>query len=160
MSRRLILAAMATVAMLVQTGAAQAAEGLNGADFGFAWAVPFIGILLCIALGPLLFAHAWEHHQGKISAAWGLAVLIPLLLTRGAPIAATSLTHTALLEYVPFILLLLALFTTAGGILVAGTLLNSKTIRIEPALDISKKSIDHFLEVFDETLKYLVDKGW
>ena len=122
MSRRLILAATVTAAMLVQTGAAQAAEGLNGAGFGFVWAIPFIGILLCIALGPLLFAHAWEHHQGKISAAWGLAVLIPLLLTHGAPVAATSLTHTALLEYVPFILLLLALFTTAGGILVAGNI--------------------------------------
>lgn len=46
------------------------------------------------------------------------------------------------------------------GILVAGTLLNSKTIRIEPALDISKKSVDHFLEVLDETLEYLADKGW
>ena len=122
MSRRLILAATVTAAMLVQTGAAQAAEGLNGAGFGFVWAIPFIGILLCIALGPLLFAHAWEHHQGKISAAWGLAVLIPLLLTHGAPVAATSLTHTALLEYIPFILLLLALFTTAGGILVAGNI--------------------------------------
>ena len=122
MSRRLNLAAMVTVAMLVQTGAAQAAEGLDGAGFGVAWALPFVGILLCIALGPLLFAHTWEHHQGKISAAWGLAVLIPLLLARGAPIAATSLTHTALLEYVPFILLLLALFTTAGGILVAGNI--------------------------------------
>src|SRR6478736_6001061 len=72
MSRRLNLAAMVTVAMLVQTGAAQAAEGLDGAGFGVAWALPFVGILLCIALGPLLFAHTWEHHQGKISAAWGV----------------------------------------------------------------------------------------
>ncbi len=61
----LILAATVTAAMLVQTGAAQAAEGLNGAGFGFVWAVPFIGILLCIALGPLLFAHLWEHHRAR-----------------------------------------------------------------------------------------------
>ncbi len=45
------------------------------------------------------------------------------------------------------------------GILVAGTLLNSKTIRIEPALNISKKSLDYFLEVFRQTIKS-VKKGW
>ncbi len=45
------------------------------------------------------------------------------------------------------------------GILVAGTLLNSKTIRIEPALNISRKSLDYFLEVFRQTIKS-VKKGW
>jgi len=45
------------------------------------------------------------------------------------------------------------------GILVAGTLLNSKTIRIEPALNISKRSLDYFLEVFRQTIKS-VKKGW
>ena len=117
MSRRLILAAMVVATTLVQTGAAQAAEGLDGAGFGFVWAIPFVGILLSIALGPLLFPHAWDHHHGKIAAAWGLAGGGPARCSsRGAPIAAASLTHTALLEYLPFILLLLALFTTAGGI--------------------------------------------
>ncbi len=46
------------------------------------------------------------------------------------------------------------------GILVAGTLLNSKTIRIEPALDISKKAQDFFLGEFQTTLKSVIKKGW
>jgi len=38
------------------------------------------------------------------------------------------------------------------GVLVAGTLLNAKTIRIEPALFIPKKEIDEVLDRLDDTL--------
>ena len=41
------------------------------------------------------------------------------------------------------------------GVLVAGTLLNAKTIRIEPALFIPKKEIDEVLDRLDETLRSL-----
>ncbi|MBQ0824410.1 sodium:proton antiporter [Microvirga sp. HBU67558] len=101
--------------------AAFAAE-FNGASLGFAWALPFAGILLSIALFPLLAPHVWEHHQGKIAAAWGLLVLIPMGMVFGPTAAIHALAHTALLEYIPFILLLLALFTVAGGILVRGNI--------------------------------------
>ncbi|MEZ7890529.1 MAG: aminotransferase class III-fold pyridoxal phosphate-dependent enzyme [Candidatus Wallbacteria bacterium] len=46
------------------------------------------------------------------------------------------------------------------GILVAGTLLNSKTIRIEPALNIPKKAIDDFLSALVDTLTELKKQGW
>lgn len=98
------------------------AADLNGAALGFVWALPFIGILLSIALFPLLAPHFWEHHQGKIAALWALLVLAPLALAFGPSTAVTALAHTALLEYIPFILLLLALFTVAGGIVVRGNL--------------------------------------
>jgi Na+/H+ antiporter NhaD/arsenite permease-like protein len=98
------------------------AAELNGAALGFAWALPFAGILLSIALFPLLAAHAWEHHQGKIAALWGLLVLAPMAALLGPTTALHALAHTAFLEYVPFILLLLALFTVAGGILVRGNI--------------------------------------
>jgi Na+/H+ antiporter NhaD/arsenite permease-like protein len=101
--------------------AAFAAE-FDGAGLGFAWALPFAGILLSIALFPLVAPHAWEHHQGKIAAAWSLLVLVPMALAFGPTTAIHSLAHTALLEYIPFILLLLALFTVAGGILVRGNI--------------------------------------
>jgi Na+/H+ antiporter NhaD/arsenite permease-like protein len=113
----LILAA--ALALLPQ--AASAAE-FDGASLGVAWAVPFAGILLSIALFPLLAPHAWEHHQGKIAALWGLLVLVPMALAFGPATAFHALAHTALLEYIPFILLLLALFTVAGGILVRGNI--------------------------------------
>jgi Na+/H+ antiporter NhaD/arsenite permease-like protein len=101
--------------------AALAAE-FDGRALGFVWALPFVGILLCIALFPLLASHTWEHHQGKIAALCGLLVLVPMAVIFGPMTAVHALAHTAFLEYIPFILLLLALFTVAGGILVRGNI--------------------------------------
>jgi hypothetical protein len=101
--------------------AAWAAE-LDGRSLSLLWALPFVGILLSIALFPLLAPHAWEHHQGKIAAGWALLVLVPMALAYGAGTALGALVHTALLEYIPFILLLLALFTVAGGIVIRGNI--------------------------------------
>ena len=60
-----------TAALTLLPQVALAAE-FDGASLGFAWALPFVGILLSIALFPLLAPHFWEHHQGKIAALWGL----------------------------------------------------------------------------------------
>jgi Na+/H+ antiporter NhaD/arsenite permease-like protein len=99
-----------------------AAEALDGASMSLLWALPFCGILLSIALGPLLFAHWWHPHYGKAAAFWGLAALIPMGVAFGATTTAAALFHTAALEYVPFILMLFALFTAAGGIVIRGNL--------------------------------------
>ena len=86
------------------------------------WALPFAGILLCIATGPLLYAHFWEHHYGKISALWAALVIVPMALAFGVPTAAEAVAHTMLLEYISFIILLFALFTISGGILISGNI--------------------------------------
>ena len=99
-----------------------AAEGLDGARMSLIWAIPFAGILLSIATGPLLYPHLWEHHYGKFAAFWSACVIIPLLLSAGVASASHALLHTILLEYVPFILLLFALYTIAGGIYLEGNL--------------------------------------
>lgn len=104
------------------------AANLQGGELGFAWALPFVGILLSIALGPLLFSHVWEHHQGKIATLWGAMAIVPLWLSQGTSVTFHELAHTALLEYFPFILLLLALFTVAGGIVVRGNLHGSPAV--------------------------------
>ena len=115
--RKAVLAA----AFLAVPDAALAA-GLDGRALGLAWALPFAGILLSIALFPLFAPHAWEHHQGKIAAFWAALVLVPMAAFVGPATALSALAHTALLEYLPFILLLLALFTVAGGIVVRGNI--------------------------------------
>ncbi len=114
----------ATIALLVflWPSLAQAAEEVS---YHPIWAVPFVGILVSIALFPLFAHHFWEHHQGKIAAAWGAAVLLPLLIWQGPAFAADALVHVAALDYIPFILVLLALFTVAGGIIVRGNLRGS-----------------------------------
>ena len=46
------------------------AAGIDGAALSFLWSIPFIGMLLSIAIFPLANPHFWEHHQGKIAAFW------------------------------------------------------------------------------------------
>lgn len=84
-------------------------------------ALPFAGILLSIALFPLLRPHFWHRHYPKVAAFWGIAFAVPFVIAyRGA--AVHSILHIYLLDYVPFIILLWSLFTVAGGIVVRGTL--------------------------------------
>lgn len=110
-----------TLAAISWPGIAFAAE-LDGRTLGIAWSLPFAGMLLSIALFPLLAPHFWEHHYGKVAAFWAILMVSALALRVGAQTAIEAVVHTALIEYVPFILLLLALFTVAGGILVRGNI--------------------------------------
>lgn len=121
-SHRLVTAA---TLFLLWPDAAFAAEGLNGAKLSVLWALPFIGILLCIATGPVFYPHVWEHHYGKFTSFWAALIVVPLFLTTDHHIVTTTLAHAAFLEYMPFILLLLALFVTAGGIYLEGNLRDS-----------------------------------
>ena len=91
-------------------------------NLGWYWALPFAGILLSIATGPLLFAKFWHAHYGKIAALWALLTLAPIALASGAPAALAAFVHAVLAEYMSFIILLFALYVVAGGILVTGTL--------------------------------------
>jgi Na+/H+ antiporter NhaD/arsenite permease-like protein len=83
--------------------------------------VPFVGILLSIALFPLLIPKFWHHHFGKVSAFWATVFAVPFIFAYGSP-ALYEIFHIYLIDYIPFIILLWALFTVAGGILVEGTL--------------------------------------
>jgi Na+/H+ antiporter NhaD/arsenite permease-like protein len=117
------LACAALAAGLAIAGPAFAEEhGLPGAAMSLWWALPFAGLLLSIATGPLLYPHLWEHHYGKIAAIWAVLAVAPLALAFGSSAAAEAVLHAVLLEYLPFIILLLALFTISGGILVAGNI--------------------------------------
>jgi Na+/H+ antiporter NhaD/arsenite permease-like protein len=117
MIRRLTLALASTLL----PSAAHAAD-LDGAQMGWAWALPFAGILLSIATGPLLFPKFWHAHYGKIAAAWALLTLAPLAIAFGASSALAAFVHAMLAEYMSFIILLFALYVVAGGILITGTL--------------------------------------
>jgi Na+/H+ antiporter NhaD/arsenite permease-like protein len=104
--------------------AAFAASGeaphVDGAALGLIWIAPFAGMLLSIALMPLLAPHVWHRHYGKIALFWALAFLLPFAAVFGLSAALYETLHSLLLEYVPFIILLLALFTVAGGIRIVG----------------------------------------
>ena len=97
------------------------AADLDGSTLNLLWGLPFAMILLSIALGPLFFSHTWHHHFGKITAFWTLSFLIPFSLIFGAEAGIRTVVHALIEEYIPFILLLLALYTISGGIFVGGT---------------------------------------
>lgn len=107
--------------LALSPGLSFAAE-LQGSELSVLWGVPFAGLLLSIALLPLLVPFFWHHHFGKIAAAWSLVFLLPFAVIYGPGLAGTSFMHALLAEYLPFIFLLTALFTVAGGIHIRGNL--------------------------------------
>jgi len=128
-SRRGRFAPAAALAFVLVARTAGAGE--PGADLGSvlpAWsALPFLGILLSIALFPLLAPRFWHHHYPKVSAAWAVALIVPFVATYGQP-AVGEILHMAIVDYVPFIVLIGTLFTIGGGILIRGTLRGSPTV--------------------------------
>ncbi len=107
--------------LLLLPGAARAAA-VDGAALGAWWGLPFAGMLLSIAILPLAAPALWHRHFGKIAAGWSLAFLLPFAALHGPGHAGATLVHTLLAEYLPFIILLTALYTVAGGIHVRGNL--------------------------------------
>jgi Na+/H+ antiporter NhaD/arsenite permease-like protein len=104
---------------------AVSAAHLDGASLSLLWSAPFAGLLLSIALLPLMAPHFWEHNFGKVAAFWAAAFLLPCAAMFGAEIAAAETLHALLLDYFPFIILLFALFVIAGGIRVSGNLVGT-----------------------------------
>lgn len=102
-------------------GATWAAD-LNGSQLSALWALPFAGVLLSMALIPLKAPDFWHHHFGKVTLAWSLAFIVPFALVFGVGMAGATLWHAAVAEYIPFIVLLTALYTVAGGIHIRGNL--------------------------------------
>ena len=117
-------AALVLAALFVAFSPDDAVAGpvLDGTALRWPWALPFIGILLTIATGPLLFPRLWHHHYGKLAFVWSALTLAPLAALHGAPAALAAFVHAMLAEYLSFIVLLFALYVVAGGVLVTGNL--------------------------------------
>jgi Na+/H+ antiporter NhaD/arsenite permease-like protein len=112
----------ATVSALLAPDAAWAAIPLDGTALRWPWAIPFIGILLTIASGPILFPRIWHRHYGKLAFIWGTFTVAPLAAIYGTPTAIAAFVHAMLGEFLSFIMLLFTLYVVAGGILVTGNL--------------------------------------
>ena len=94
------------------------------------WVIPFVGILFSIAIFPLFFPELWHHHFGKVSFFWVALFVIPFLVKEGFSITLYELLHVGLLEYIPFIILLLALFTISGGVSLTGSLVGKPIVNV------------------------------
>ena len=111
---------MAFAAALLPVPAAAAT--LDGATLSAGWALPFAGILLSIAIVPLVAPGLWHRHFGKIAATWAMLFVVPFGYAHGGGAALATVAHALIEEYLPFIVLLTALYTIAGGICVRGNL--------------------------------------
>ena len=101
---------------------------IHPADAGppsLAFGLPFAGLLLSIALIPLLRPHWWERRFPWVTAAWAMAFALPFAMVRGTGEAGHALLAAIAHEYLPFIVLLLALFVVAGGIRISGNLIGT-----------------------------------
>lgn len=120
--KRILLGTLPLLLTLLTATPALAATPLDGASLSFVWAIPFAGMLLSIALGPRFAAQFWDPHYGKAAAFWAALVMVPLAIVYGPRTAGEALFHSLALDYLPFILMLFALYTTAGGLHVGGRL--------------------------------------
>lgn len=122
---RLVIAAILLPEALF--GAAGAPH-IDGKDLSLLWALPFMGILLSIAVFPLVLPRFWHHHYGKVSLFWGLLFVILMTAFFGAGMSAFYILEVYLLEFIPFITLLLALFTVSGGIHLRGSMTGTPAV--------------------------------
>lgn len=92
--------------------------------------IPFLGMLLSIAIFPLVKPEWWEENMLKVAMFWSLVFLIPFGFAFGAGMLTFQVLEIILLDYLPFIVLLFGLFVAAGGIALKGTLVGTTKTNI------------------------------
>ncbi len=123
MYRRLFRLCFLALPALSVTGLAAAPEGggHGGQDLPYWSVIPFVLILLSIAILPIASrttSHWWESNRNKLILALGLgSISLVILLTHGYW---HNIYHTLVFEYVPFIILLGSLYYISGGIVLRG----------------------------------------
>lgn len=88
--------------------------------------IPFMGLLLCIAVLPLVkrTAHWWEHNRNRLIVALGFGVITLgyYAMAYDAHKVVSVLEHAVLADYIPFMVLLFSLYVISGGICLKGDL--------------------------------------
>ena len=92
--------------------------------------IPFVGMLLSIAIFPLVKAEWWEKNQLWVSLGWSAVFIIPFAIAYGGREAVFRLLESVAGDFIPFIVLLLGLFVVAGGIAIKGSFSGTTTENI------------------------------
>lgn len=92
--------------------------------------IPFAGLLLCIAVLPLVKAEWWEKNQPYAVIFWSLLFIIPFAVKFGMGEAAEVVLDCIIKDYLAFIVLLFGLFCVAGNITVEGNLVGSPRVNV------------------------------
>src|SRR5699024_8785483 len=91
-----------------------AAEGTGTAAVPVWLCIPFAGLLLCIAVMPLVKGGWLDAHKPHVVILWILAMMIPFSVVYGVGEMAETVLDCAVNDYVTFIILLFGLFCVSG----------------------------------------------
>ena len=126
-----LAAALLGVLAFSVTAMAESPAGETGTAVpSLLYCIPFAGILLCIALFPLIMPTWWEDHQAPVVLAWSLAFIVPFVMGFGAHHTAEVVLECIINDYLTFIVLLFGLFCVAGNITLEGDLAGSPRINV------------------------------
>ena len=126
-----LAAALLGVLAFSVTAMAESPAGETGTAVpSLLYCIPFAGILLCIALFPLVMPTWWEDHQAPVVLAWSLAFIVPFVMGFGAHHTAEVVLECIINDYLTFIVLLFGLFCVAGNITLEGDLAGSPRINV------------------------------
>ena len=95
-----------------------------------AFCIPFAGLLLCIAVLPLVKAEWWEAHQPHAVVFWSLLFVLPFAFVYGPGQAFETVLECIVDDYLTFIILLFGLFCVSGNITLEGDLAGSPRINV------------------------------
>lgn len=93
---------------------------MNGPHGGWLLGLPFLGLLLSIALLPGLAPRFWLNRMGLVALAWSAGLLALVGADEGPVVAWHMGWHAILIDYVPFVTMLGGLYTACGGIRIHG----------------------------------------
>ncbi|MDR1135117.1 MAG: sodium:proton antiporter [Clostridiales Family XIII bacterium] len=127
MRRKIIVPLVAFCSLLSVdfVSAAEASGHSLGEELPIWSVIPFVGLLLSIAIFPLVKPKWWEHNLLYVALFWSLTFFIPFTIGFGAAESIKELIEIIALDYLPFIVLLWGLFAVSGGIVLKGDLAGS-----------------------------------
>ncbi len=105
-------------------------ETLDYSSIPLAVCIPFVGLLLCIAIAPLVNGKWWEKHQFKIILGWCAAFIIPFAVLYGVGVMSETVLECIFNDYITFIVLLFGLYCVAGNISMEGDLAGSPKVNV------------------------------
>ncbi|MCQ2752128.1 MAG: sodium:proton antiporter [Coriobacteriales bacterium] len=92
--------------------------------------IPFVGMLLSIALMPQIAPKIWDKYQLLFSLFWSVLFVVPFAIGFGLEATTYELIETLIMDYVPFIVLLVGLFAVAGNIHIGGTIAGTTKMNV------------------------------
>lgn len=119
------------VILAAAPGTAFAAESAQAAaPVPLALCIPFAGLLLCIAVLPLIKGEWWEAHQPLVVAFWSVLFIVPFAVLFGGGHMLETVLECIVGDYLTFIVLLFGLFCVSGNISMEGDLAGSPRINV------------------------------